>query len=59
MFKLHFKKVIKRNAYNHIIDFKLSIQQKLVPFYKNTCSLGELDEKPNHTKISKSWNFEG
>jgi hypothetical protein len=21
--------------------------------------LGELDEKPNHTKISKSWNFKG
>jgi hypothetical protein len=21
--------------------------------------LDELDEKPNHTKISKSWNFEG
>ncbi len=26
---------------------------------ENTCSLDELDEKPNHTKISKSWNFEG
>jgi hypothetical protein len=24
-----------------------------------TCSLCELDEKPNHTKISKSWNFDG
>jgi hypothetical protein len=24
-----------------------------------TCLLDELDEKPNHTKISKSWNFEG
>jgi hypothetical protein len=24
-----------------------------------TCSLDEFDEKPNHTKISKSWNFEG
>jgi hypothetical protein len=54
MLKLHFKKVIKKNAYNHTIDFKLSTQQKLVPFYENTCSLGELDEKPNHTKISKS-----
>ncbi len=32
-------------------------------FQKNcttkACSLGELDEKPNHTKISKSWNFDG
>jgi hypothetical protein len=23
------------------------------PFYENTCSLDELDEKPNQTKISK------
>jgi len=22
-----------------------------------TCLLDELDEKPNHTKTSKSWNF--
>jgi hypothetical protein len=22
------------------------------------CSLGELDEKANHIKISKAWNFE-
>ncbi len=29
------------------------------PFYENTCSLDEHDEKPNQTKISKSWNFEG
>jgi hypothetical protein len=35
------------------------VQQKNAPFYENTCSLDELDEKPNHTKISKSWNFEG
>jgi hypothetical protein len=40
------------NAYNHTIDLKKFVQQKHVPFY--TCSLGELDEKPNHTKISKS-----
>jgi hypothetical protein len=24
-----------------------------------TCSLDELDEKPNHIKVSKSLNFEG
>jgi hypothetical protein len=24
-----------------------------------TCSLDELDEKPNHTKTLKSWNFKG
>jgi len=54
MFKLQFLKVMKRNAYNHTSDFKLFVQQKLVPFYENTCSLGELDEKPNHKKNSKS-----
>jgi hypothetical protein len=40
------------------MDFKLFVQQKHAPFYESTCSLNELDEKPNHTKISKSWNFE-
>jgi hypothetical protein len=29
-----------------------------VPFYERTCSLGGLDEKPNNTNISKSWNFD-
>jgi hypothetical protein len=29
----------------------LFIQQKDVPFYENTCSLGKLDEKLNHKKI--------
>jgi len=33
--------------------------KKHAPFYESTCSLNELDEKPNHIKISKSWNFEG
>jgi hypothetical protein len=28
------------------------------PLYENTCSLNELDEKPNHTKILKYKNFE-
>jgi len=32
--------------------------KKMPLFYESTCSLDELDEKPNHTKISKSWNFE-
>jgi hypothetical protein len=27
------------------------------PFYENTCSLDELDEKPNDTKISKVLKF--
>ncbi len=38
---------------------KLFVQQKHVSFYESTCSLEELDEKPNYTKIFKSWNFEG
>ncbi len=33
-----------------MIDFKLFLQQKHIPFYENTCSLGEFDEKPNYTK---------
>jgi hypothetical protein len=27
-------------------------------FKVSMCSLGELDEKTNHIKISKAWNFE-
>jgi len=54
MFKVHFKKGIKRNAESYTIGFKLFIQQKHAPFYESTCSLDELDEKPNQTKISKS-----
>ncbi len=50
---------IKRNAWSHTIDFKFFIQQKYTPFCESTCSLDELDEKPNHTKMSKFWNFEG
>jgi hypothetical protein len=34
------------------------VQQKHAPFYESTCSLDELDEKPNHSKISKSSNFD-
>jgi len=45
-------------AHNHTIDLKLFVQRKHVPFYESTCSLGELNEKPNHTKISKFYNFE-
>jgi hypothetical protein len=33
--------------------------KKHAPFYESTCSLDELDEKPNHVKISKSLIFEG
>ncbi len=41
-----------------MIDFKKIVEQKHVSFFESTCSLGELDEKPNHTKISNSWNVE-
>jgi hypothetical protein len=55
MFKLQFlKKVIKRNVLSHRIDFKYFVQQNHVPFCESTYSLGEFDEKPNHTKISNS-----
>ncbi len=37
-----------------MIDFKLFVQPKHAPFYESTCSLDELDEKPNCTKMSKS-----
>ncbi len=40
------------------IDFKLFVQEKHVLFKASMCSLGELDEKTNHIKISKAWNFE-
>jgi hypothetical protein len=37
----------------HKIIHLISIVQKHVPFYESTCSFGEFDEKPNHTKNSK------
>jgi len=40
--------------HSHKIDFNFFVQQKHPPLYESTCSLYELDEKPNHTKISKS-----
>jgi len=40
-----FKKVIRGNVLNHVIDFKLFVQQKYVSLYANTCLLGEVDEK--------------
>jgi hypothetical protein len=52
MSKLHFYfKGTKRNTWGHIIDFKLFVPQKHAPFYENTCSLYELDEKPNIQKF--------
>jgi len=27
------------------------------PFYESKCSLDELDEKPNHKKMSKFWKY--
>jgi len=34
------------------------ITTKNAPFYESTCSLDELDDKPNHTKMWKFWKFE-
>jgi hypothetical protein len=36
-----------------MIGFKLFVQQKHAPFYESTCSLDELNEKSNYTKVSK------
>jgi hypothetical protein len=42
-----------------IIDwFQFFCTTKHAPFYENTCSLDERDEKPNHTKNLKFWKFE-
>ncbi len=40
------------------IGFKLFVQEKHVLFKAGMCSLGELDGKKNHIKISKAWNFQ-
>jgi hypothetical protein len=40
------------------IDFKIFVQEKHVLFKASMCSLGELDGKKNHIKISKPSNFE-
>ncbi len=40
------------------IDFKHFVQEKHILFKASMCSLGELDEKTSHIKISKAWNFE-
>jgi len=36
------------------IGFKLFVQEKYVLFKASMCSLGELDGKKNHIKISKA-----
>jgi hypothetical protein len=58
MFKLHFLKGSK-GMHKSYIWFQKKITIKTCPMvYESTCSLDELDEKLNYTKISKSWNFE-
>jgi hypothetical protein len=37
----------------NVIDSKLFLQERNVFLYATTCSLGQLDEKINHMKISK------
>jgi hypothetical protein len=36
------------------IDFSLFVHEKRVLFEASMCSLGELDEKTNHIKLSKA-----
>jgi len=49
--------VLKLNAQNNAIDFKKNLQEKKVSLFATTCSLGQFDEKINHTKISKVFKF--
>jgi hypothetical protein len=49
---------LKSKVRHKIIQLiSIFLYKKNAPFYENTRSLDELDEKPNHTKISKSLNF--
>jgi len=50
--------IIKKSVINNAIEFKKKLLEKNVSLSAITCSLGQLDEKINHTKISKSSNFE-
>jgi hypothetical protein len=59
MSEVHFFKSKQKEGVKSYNWFQIFVQQKNAPFYESTCSLNELDEKPNHSKISKSWNFEG
>jgi hypothetical protein len=43
--------VLKFNAQNNAIDFKKKLQEKKVSLFATTCSLGQFDEKINHTKF--------
>jgi hypothetical protein len=58
MFKLHFFKKNLKECVKSSNWFQTFCTTKHALFYESTCSLDELDEKPNHTKISKFWNFE-
>jgi len=42
----------------NVVDSKFLLQEKNVFLYATTCSLGQLDEKINHMKISKFRKFE-
>jgi hypothetical protein len=59
MFNCTFCKRNKKECIKSYINFKKLVQQKHAPLYENTCSLDVLDEKPNHIKLLKFWNFEG
>jgi hypothetical protein len=47
--------VIKKECIKSHNWFQFFCTTKHAPFYENTCSLNELDEKPNHTKKIKFW----
>jgi hypothetical protein len=49
--------VLKLNAQNNAIDFKKNLQEKKFSLFATTCSLGQFDEKINHTKFSKAFKF--
>ncbi len=58
MSKIHFKNNNNKEGIKSCNWFQIFVQQNHAPFYESTCSLDELDEKRNHSKISKFWNFE-
>jgi hypothetical protein len=53
-----FSKIVINKTYNNVIDFKKRLQEIFFSLSITTCSLDQFQEKINHTKISKSSNFE-
>jgi hypothetical protein len=57
LYKVHFSKSNKKEGIKSYNWFQIVCTIKHAPFHENICSLDELDEKLNHSKVSKSWNF--